>query len=78
MLVNRLQQVIEELISQNQSAFLKGRLISDASFLAHELVRDFSNQMGNRLCLKVDLKAFDMVNTEFVYYMFHCMGFPYK
>jgi len=26
----------------------------------------------------VDLKAFDMVNTEFVYYMFHCMGFPYK
>ena len=65
--------------SFNQSAFLKGRNICDASLLAHELVRDFSNPMGSRICLKVDLqKAFDTVNREFIYYMFHCMRFPYK
>ena len=50
-LANRLQKVIGELISKNQSAFLKGRLISEVSLLAHELVKDFSNTMGSRLCL---------------------------
>ena len=75
-LANRLQQVTGELISPNQCAFLKDRLISDASLFAHELARDFNNPIGRRLCLKVDLqKAFDMVNREFVYYMFHCIGF---
>ena len=74
-LANKFQQVIEELISQNQCAFLKDRLISDASLLAHELVRDFNNPMGSRLCLKFDMqKAFDTVNKEFVCYMMHCMG----
>ena len=58
-LYNRLKHPIGGLISQNQSAFLKGRLISDSTLLAHELIRDFSNPMGSRLCLKVDLqKAF--------------------
>jgi len=78
-LANRLQHVIGELISPSQCAFPKDRLIRDASLLAHELVRDFNNPMGSRICLKVDLKkAFDTVNREFVYYMFHCMGFSHK
>ena len=62
-----------------QCAFLKERLISDASLLAHEMVRHFNNPMGSRFCLKVDLqKAFDTVSREFVYYMFHCMRFSHK
>ena len=78
-LLNRLQQVIGDLISHNQSAFLKGRSISDSLLLAHELVRGFNNPMGSRLCMKVDLKkAFDTVNREYIYYMFHCMGFSCK
>jgi len=78
-MANRLQQVIGELISPNQSAFLKGRLISDTSLLAHELVRDFNNPMGSRISLKVELqKAFNTVNREFVCYMFHCMGFNHR
>ena len=60
--------MVGELVSFNQSAFLKGRHISDASLLAHELVRDFSNPMGSRICLKVDLqKAFETTNREFIY-----------
>jgi len=74
-LANRLQKVIEEFISPNQSAFLKGRLISDCSLLAHEVVREFNKPMGSRARLKVDLqKAFDSVNI--IYFIFHCMGFP--
>ena len=66
-LANRLQRVIGELISPNQSAFLKGRIISDVSLLAHELVRDFNKPMGSRLCLKVDLqKSFDTVDRIYL------------
>jgi len=67
------------LVPQNQNAFLKGRLVTDASLLAHELVRDFSNPMRSRFCMEVDLqKALDTIDREFVYYMLHCMGFSYR
>ena len=63
-LFNRLKMVIDYLISENQSAFIHGRLISDATLLAHELVKNFNIPMGSRLCLKVDLqkKTYDNVN----------------
>ena len=78
-LSNRLKLVIDELISENQSAFIHGRLISNAILLAHELVRDFTNPMGSRLCMKVDEeKAYDNVNREFIYFMMHCIGFSSK
>jgi len=51
-LATRLQQVIGELISPNQTAFLKGRRISDASLLAHEHVRDFNNPWEGGCALK--------------------------
>ena len=68
--------MVEKLISSNQNAFLKGRLISDCSLLAHEVIRYFNKPMGSRACLKVDLqKTFDSVNKEFVCSILHCMGF---
>ena len=71
-----LKQVIGELVSKQQSAFMKGRMISNATLLAHELVRDFKNLVGSRLCLKVDLqKSFNNINREFVFFIKHCMGF---
>ena len=39
-LSNIFKHVIAELVSVQQSAFIKNRLISDASLLANELVRD--------------------------------------
>jgi len=48
---NRLQDVTKDLVSANQSAFLRGRQISDCSLLAHELVRDFNKWNG--MLLKV-------------------------
>ena len=62
LLSKRLKAVINDLISQNQSAFLHDGFICDATLLAHELVRDFNKPMGSRLCPKVDLqKAFEML-----------------
>ena len=71
--------MINDLISENQCAFIKRRMTSDATLLAHKLGRDFNNPMGSRSCLKVDLqKAFDNVNREFIYFMMHCKGFSSK
>src|SRR4051812_42774215 len=76
-LANRLQKVIGYLISSSQSAFIKGRSITDNILLAHELVRNFNRKYGRRCCLKLDLrKAFDSVNREFIYYILHLMRFP--
>jgi len=78
-LANRLLSVIDGLISENQCAFLKDRLISDCFLLSHELARDFNKPMGSRACIKIDLKkTFDSTNGEFVYFIMHCicMGFP--
>jgi len=73
-LANMLQHVIGELISPNQSAFLQGRHITDATLLAHELIRDFNSPIGTKMCLKLNLqKAFDTVNREFVYHLMHCV-----
>src|SRR4051812_3018432 len=77
-LANRLQGVIGHLISPTQTAFIKGRSISDNILLAHELVRNFNKNYGKRCCLKLDLrKAFDSVNREFIFYMMHLMKFPH-
>jgi len=62
-----LQAVIEELISQNQCAFIKRRPISDNTILAHERIRHFHQKIGRRACLKIDLqKAFENINREFL------------
>jgi len=71
-LANRLQSVVGELVSHNQSAFFEARLIS----LPHGHIRDFNKPMGSMACIKIDLqKVFDTVNREFVLYIMHCMGF---
>jgi len=49
-LANLLQHVISELISPNQNAFLQGRHTSDATLLAHELIRDFNCPIGTKMC----------------------------
>jgi len=51
----------------NQSAFLKGRQISDCSLLAHELIRDLKKLSSKGCCNKINLhKAFDSINRNCV------------
>lgn len=69
-LVNRLMPILDDLISQNQSAFVPGRLITDNALLAFEC---FHFIQKNRLpqkaacAYKLDLsKAYDRVDWHFL------------
>jgi exonuclease III len=78
-LSNRIKIFLPFLVSENQSAFVPGRLISENSMLAHEMVRNFNNKNGDNVCLKIDLqKAYDKVNRHFIWHIMRCMGFPIK
>lgn len=69
-MVMRLKGFMEELISQNQSAFEGGRLIQDNLSIAHEIFHALKrkNRRGrDSVALKVDMsKAYDRVEWEFL------------
>ncbi|KAK1297668.1 hypothetical protein QJS10_CPB15g01193 [Acorus calamus] len=77
-MASRLQVVLPKLISLNQTAFIKGRKISQGILLAHELVRYLSHGgLAQQAAIKVDLqKAFDSIQWQFVYEVLHGMHFP--
>ncbi|WRX16202.1 Reverse transcriptase domain - like 10 [Theobroma cacao] len=77
LLANRLSTVLPSLISENQSGFVKGRLISDNILLAQELIGklDYKSRGGN-VVLKLDMmKAYDRINWDFLYLMMEKFGF---
>uniref|UniRef100_A0A8I6Y5T1 Reverse transcriptase domain-containing protein n=1 Tax=Hordeum vulgare subsp. vulgare TaxID=112509 RepID=A0A8I6Y5T1_HORVV len=69
-MVNRLRPFLTELISENQSAFIPGRLISDNSIIAFECIHHIQSMKENSpaLCAyKLDLsKAYDRVDWDFL------------
>lgn len=73
--------MLGELILENQSAFLKGRLISDSIILAHELFHHMHTHKGktNQMALKLDIsKAYDRVEWAFFLNTMENMGFSQK
>lgn len=77
-LANRLKEILDQLISPNQAAFIKGRNIAENILLAHELVRNFHKDRGPApFCVKVDLqKAYDKVSWNAVLGCLRQMSFP--
>uniref|UniRef100_A0A8R7VH72 Reverse transcriptase domain-containing protein n=1 Tax=Triticum urartu TaxID=4572 RepID=A0A8R7VH72_TRIUA len=69
-LVNRLRPCLSELISENQSAFIPGRLISDNSIIAFECIhhiQSLKNTSRAACAYKLDLsKAYDRVDWDFL------------
>uniref|UniRef100_A0A8I6X7Y2 Reverse transcriptase domain-containing protein n=1 Tax=Hordeum vulgare subsp. vulgare TaxID=112509 RepID=A0A8I6X7Y2_HORVV len=69
-LVNRLRRCLSELISENQSAFSPGRLISDNSIIAFECIHHMQSLKSNNrvaCAYKLDLsKAYDRVDWDFL------------
>lgn len=63
LIANRMSEVMSELLSPNQSAFTRGRLILNNIMLPEELLRGFEHKhTTRRACLVLDLsKAFDSV-----------------
>lgn len=68
------------LIDIAQSAFTKGRNISDNILMAQELFRGYSRENGVAKCaIKIDLhKAFDSLSWEFIISVLHRMNFPIR
>ena len=77
-IAKRLQLILPDMVDQAQSAFVKGRKISDNVFLAQDLLRDYHKSSGKpRVAAKVDvMKAYDSVCWDFLIDMLDVLGFP--
>ncbi|GAU48811.1 hypothetical protein TSUD_406440 [Trifolium subterraneum] len=78
-LAARLSKVLDELIPNSQSAFLKGRQLVDGVVVVNEVI-DFARKAGKDcLILKVDFeKAYDSVDWGFLDYMLRRFDFGAK
>ena len=78
-LANRLKRVIPNIILEHQSAFLKGRLITDNILLAFETLHYMKNHNSRNsgfMTLKLDMsKAYGRVEWSFLKAMMTQMGF---
>ena len=78
-LVNRLKRVLPHLISEHQSAFLKGYLITYNILVAFETlhyIKDHNSGSSSFMALKLDMsKAYDRVEWSFLRDVMIQMGF---
>ncbi|CAN0855442.1 LINE-1 retrotransposable element ORF2 protein [Linum grandiflorum] len=78
-LANRLKPCMPDLISEMQSAFIKGRAIQDNVMIVHETLHSFKiRKTGRRedMCIKLDMrKAYDLVDWSSLTRILHQYGF---
>lgn len=76
-LANMLKVVLPRIISENQSAFVKGRLLMENMLLASELVKGYhKDSVSPRCVMKIDIsKAFNFVQWFFLLQILVALGF---
>lgn len=80
-LAERLKPWLNSIISENQTAFIPERLITDNVLIAHELMHSLhtKNLKQKFMALKLDIaKAFDKVEWDFLDAVMERMGFCYQ
>ncbi|XP_039071287.1 uncharacterized protein LOC120218420 [Hibiscus syriacus] len=77
-LVKRMTKLLPDIISLNQTSFVRGRTIIDNTLLAQELVKGYGRKIISPRCaLKVDLqKAFDCLHWDFISATLIAIGLP--
>lgn len=77
-IANRFKRILPRLVTENQSAFIEGRLLRENVLLASELVKDYHKEAVSPRCvMKIDIsKAFDSVQWEFVLQSLEAVGIP--
>ncbi|GJW99506.1 hypothetical protein Tco_0183420 [Tanacetum coccineum] len=77
-LTNWIMEGIKEVVSDNQSAFVPGRRISNNILITQELMHNYHRNRGpSRCAFKVDIqKAYDTVDWAFLENILVCFGFP--
>lgn len=81
-LANKLKEVIDKVISETQSAFIPGRLITDNIMIAYEFMHYLRRKNKGKkgwMALKLDMsKAYDRVEWGFLRAMLTKLGFEDK
>jgi len=76
-LANRLRLIIRSVVSDSQSAFIKGRQILDGVLVANEIVDEARKSRKEFLLFKVDFeKAYDSIDWGYLDEVMCKMGFP--
>jgi hypothetical protein len=74
-LANRLAGRLHDMVSPNQSAFIKGRFIQDNYLLVQETARFLNQRKQPCLLRKLDIsKSFDLVSWSFLLEVLHHLG----
>ena len=67
LLLDRLEGVVDKLISNSQTTFIKGRYILDGAVILHETLHELSQKKLKGVVMKIDFeKAYDSINWNFV------------
>ena len=78
-LCNRLKKFLNKIITEHQSAFAKGRLITDNILIAFETLhtmKHYNSSSNGFMALKLDMsKAYDRVEWVFLENVMRKMGF---
>lgn len=76
---NRFGPVCDDIILQNQTAFMKGRFIMESIVTAHEIVHSLASSKLSGFVFKLDYeKAYDMINRDFIFEVLSSRGFSPK